>query len=171
MSTSFRTLLAAAIALACVACDQGTKHLAVGALRDKPAIEYLDRTVRLVYAENPGAWGSLGATWPTPLRQLVLVALPLAFVVFAGVQILRHREATRAEVVGLALLAGGGVGNLIDRIAHGYVVDFLWIGRGWLATNVFNVADVAIVAGALLLIVTARKPASKPSADDGPAPA
>jgi signal peptidase II len=59
-----------------------------------------------------------------------------------------------ATTVALSLIAGGGLSNLIDRIAHGgYVIDFLNIGLGGLRTGIFNIADVAIMVGAISLIV------------------
>lgn len=148
--------MAFGIALGCVACDQGTKQLAVAHLREKPPVEYLDRTVRLFYAENTGAWGSLGATWPEPLKLLVFVAAPLLVLAIAVYSLKKRTPSTR-ELVATALIVGGGLGNLIDRVAQGYVVDFLYVGRGWLHTNVFNVADVAVVAGALLFILRPQK--------------
>lgn len=158
MSTSSRRLwLVAAVALASAACDQGTKQLAVAALRGRAPIEYLDQTVRFVYAENTGAWGSLGASWPAPLKQALFVLLPIIYMLAAAAHVARRRDATRSEFVAVALLVGGGFGNIADRIAHGYVVDFLWVGRGWLSTNVFNVADLAIMAGVCLLLIAARR--------------
>lgn len=172
MTIAARRFLAAALALASVACDQATKRLAVEHLRGQPPVEFLDRTVRLVYAENAGAFGSLGASWPAPLRQAVFVAVPLLVLLAALVMLARRPQAALPEVAGLALLAGGGLGNLVDRVAHGYVVDFLWLGRGWLATNVFNVADVAIVAGVILLVLPpgGLKRASAPPPAGPPAP-
>ncbi len=151
-----RSILAALIAFGCVACDQGTKQLAVAKLRGQPPVEYLDRTVRFLYAENPGAWGSLGATWPKPVKLGVFIVLPLVVLAGAGWTVLRRPSSLR-ELVATALFVGGGIGNLIDRVAQGYVVDFMWLGRGVLATNVFNVADLAVVAGALMFLWGWRK--------------
>jgi signal peptidase II len=58
-----------------------------------------------------------------------------------------------AEVVATALIVGGGAGNLIDRLYLGYVRDFANLGLGRLRTGVFNVADLAIMAGFAVLIV------------------
>jgi signal peptidase II len=52
------------------------------------------------------------------------------------------------------MVIAGGIGNLIDRAVHGYVVDFLWVGiPNSIGTNIFNVADVAIMIGVITLIV------------------
>jgi signal peptidase II len=64
----------------------------------------------------------------------------------------------RVTAVALSLICGGGCGNLIDRIAHGgYVIDFLNVGVGGLRTGIFNIADMAIMAGALLMVLPSAK--------------
>jgi signal peptidase II len=68
------------------------------------------------------------------------------------------------QALGLALVAGGGLGNLVDRFRlRGYVIDFMNLGLGPVRTGVFNVADVAIVAGVILLVLPGRR---RPGARD-----
>jgi signal peptidase II len=68
------------------------------------------------------------------------------------------------RVVALALVAGGGISNLIDRLLYnGRVTDFLNVGIGSLRTGIFNVADMAIMAGALLLLWKLRAATSDPN--------
>jgi signal peptidase II len=83
------------------------------------------------------------------LVSLVLVVMLGATFPFAW------RGASRTQVVGLALITSGGLGNLIDRLLNeGAVVDFIVLGRdGLIHTGVFNVADVAILAGILLFLL------------------
>ncbi|HEX8522706.1 MAG TPA: signal peptidase II, partial [Tepidisphaeraceae bacterium] len=59
--------------------------------------------------------------------------------------------------VGLTLVAAGGVSNLADRIAHGSVIDFLNVGIGSLRTGIFNLADMAIMAGMAMLLLWAHR--------------
>jgi signal peptidase II len=63
-----------------------------------------------------------------------------------------HRGWVGVPLAGAALMWGGGASNLIDRAARGHVVDFLNIGVGSLRTGIFNVADVAVLLGALLIV-------------------
>ena len=66
------------------------------------------------------------------------------------------REKARGDVLALALVLGGAIGNILDRVRFGYVVDFLDLHFGdWHPFLVFNVADAAITVGVLLLIVRA----------------
>src|SRR6185437_669837 len=78
-----------------------------------------------------------------------------------------------ARFVALALVAGGGISNLIDRLLYdGRVTDFLNVGIGSLRTGIFNLADMAILAGALLLVLRMRGaaplPSTPPSVPRGP---
>ena len=104
-------------------------------------------TVRLQYHENPGAFLSVGASWSPELRAVVFQIGNGLFLVALG----RCRQPprwSRVESCGLALFLAGALSNLIDRIAVGSVIDFLNVGIGPLRTGIFNVADVAIMAGA-----------------------
>ena len=65
-----------------------------------------------------------------------------------------RRRWTGTELFGLGLVFAGGASNLADRIAHGSVIDFMNVGLGSLRTGIFNVADVAIMAGVLVLVLT-----------------
>ena len=136
-------------------------------------ISLLGDTLRLEYVENPGAFLGLGGTLPGEARHaLFVVAVGLAvalLVVFA-----LARAAGRASVphvVALALVCGGAVGNLIDRIVRdGRVVDFLNVGVGPLRSGIFNVADLALLAGAAILVWAGRAPDRVTPPRDAPPP-
>ena len=118
---------------------------------------------RLTYFENPGAFLGLGADLPAPLRFWAFTVV--AIVLLTGLAIYTWRSSTHASttiLVGASLLVAGGVGNLIDRIYNdGRVIDFMVVGIGWLRTGVFNVADMALMAGVGLTVLAAmERPAS-----------
>jgi signal peptidase II len=149
--------------LACVAllvgCDHATKLAAETSLRDHAALAVVPGVVDLSYTENHGvAFSALERlSLHPPAWALVLVALAMTGVVVAAW--LRRRGARWPEHVGFALLVAGALGNAIDRIARGHVVDFIHV-RFW---PVFNVADVLVVAGiAWLMLVHARLRRSVP---------
>lgn len=143
--------LAAALAVFLVVVDQWVKVLAVAGLKGYSAHSYLGGTVVVEYAENRGAFLSLGATLSEDARFWVFVcgvAFILAFCLYSMARSLSHTASSMA----FALVIAGGIGNLIDRIAQGYVVDYIHMGFGGVRTGVFNVADVAISAGLILLM-------------------
>jgi signal peptidase II len=149
-----RAIIVFLITLTCVGCDQATKLAATRHLQHGPAYSYAGDTVRLLYAENTGAFLSFGASLPEPVRQLTFTVLVGVFLVGLIAFLLLSRELTPFAVNCLSLVAAGGVSNLIDRIAYdGRVIDFLNVGIGPLRTGIFNLADMAITFGALFMLL------------------
>lgn len=135
-----------------IACDRVTKHYATSVLASAPDRSFLGDMIRLQYAENAGAFLSLGASLPPLLRTAIFTvgnALLLVALVVAAVRF-RWRG---AGLLGVALFVAGGASNLVDRIAYGTVVDFMNVGIGPLRTGIFNVADVAIMVGAGIMLL------------------
>lgn len=154
MARFIQIVVVAITLLSCVGCDQATKAVAKEYLPGNEVMSFARDTFRLQYAENKGAFLSIGSSLPEKVRGL-LFTVGIGAIVFGilgyllFVPVLPH-----ATTVALSIIAGGGLSNLIDRIAYGgYVVDFLNIGLGSLRTGIFNVADVAIMVGVISLIV------------------
>jgi signal peptidase II len=134
-----------------IGCDRLTKRLATDALAGAAPRSFLADTVRLEYAENRGGFLSLGEHLPAPVRQGVFVgATGLLLLLLAGAAVRLPRGGFTSA--GLALFLAGGVSNWADRLADGHVVDFIVLRAGPLHTGIFNVADVAITVGVILLI-------------------
>ena len=142
-----RPLVLAAVAGVVVALDQATKSLALEALADGPID--LVWTLRLNLSYNRGAAFGLGEG----LAPLLVAAGVALLVVLAGFS----RSLTgRLPTFALGLVLGGAAGNLVDRLVRGHdgaVVDFIDL-QWW---PVFNVADMAIVCGAVLLVLTSGR--------------
>jgi len=145
-----RLLLFIAI-LATIGCDRVTKHIASTTLADAPSRSFLADTFRLEYAENTGAFLSVGADWPRPVRTAVFGVGNTVLLAALTVVAVRRRW-PRMALLGVALFVAGGASNLLDRISYGMVIDFMNVGVGPLRTGIFNVADVAIMLGAGLLV-------------------
>jgi len=140
-----------ALAAAIVAVDQLTKWAVLGYFANRHPREEITGFFNLVLVYNKGAAFSLFAQaegWQTPL----LVAFALGAAAIVSTLIVRNPQ-KKLLCLGLALILGGAVGNLIDRLRFGQVVDFLdfhALGWHWPA---FNVADSGITIGAVLLIL------------------
>lgn len=149
----FRRLsLIAMIVFSTIGCDQATKIVARDTLKILGSISYLNNTIRLQYAENTGAFLSVGAALPANVRFMLFVLLAGFFLAILA-QKLFARNLSWVSSFGLALMFGGGTGNLIDRLAHGRVIDFLNIGVGDIRTGIFNIADVAVFVGLILIVL------------------
>ena len=148
-----RSLSIILITLSCTVIDQVSKFVAKQYLQPGDFYSYIGDTFRLQYAENSGAFLGLGATLPDPWRHLIFTVLVGIFLLALLIYLLRSNELTWFATVCLSLVCAGGLSNLIDRIAYdGRVVDFLNVGIGPLRTGIFNVADMAITFGALLML-------------------
>jgi competence protein ComEC len=145
--------LSVCILLGCVGCDQVTKSLAKGYLQNHPTVSMLGDTFRLQYAENPGAFLSLGASLPHEWRAVLFIVGGTLLVGAAALYAFLSARVGRLGVVALSLICAGGIGNLADRIRYdGRVVDFLNLGVGPVRTGIFNVADMALMLGVALLL-------------------
>jgi signal peptidase II len=146
---SVRLLLLVAIG-ATIGCDRVTKHVAATTLAEAPGRSFFADTIRLEYAENPGAFLSLGSDWPAPVRTAVFGVSNAVLLVAVAILAVRRRW-PKPALLGVALFVAGGASNLVDRIAYGSVIDFMNVGVGPLRTGIFNVADVAIMIGTGML--------------------
>ena len=153
--------MAAALAAAVVVIDQVSKSWALSALADKSIDLFWTLRLRLTF--NSGAAFSLGTGFPW-----VFVALGLVMLSVMAVMLFRT-ELPKWAAASLGLVAGGAIGNLVDRVFRdhdGAVVDFIDL-QWW---PVFNVADASIFVGVLLLILT-WKDADRSGGDPDPAAA
>lgn len=155
VSKATRYTLLIACLLFCVGCDQYTKKIAVEKLKSEPPITYFNNTLRMEYAENTGAFLSVGSRLSKPVRFFLLVIANAAFLIIVSGMLIFRWQMPLVQFIALSLLLAGGIGNLIDRVfLNGIVIDFLNIGFGPLRTGIFNVADMAITGGALLMLVS-----------------
>lgn len=139
--------------LTTVVLDRVTKLIATETLADQPGRSFLADTVRIAYVENTGGFLGLGSGLPPEVRTWIFtVATGLVLALLIGAAI-RYRW-TGSRMLGLSLFAAGGASNLVDRILQGSVVDFLNVGIGSLRTGVFNVADMAIMAGVAFFLAS-----------------
>ena len=152
---ALRPVLIVLLVLATIGCDQATKTIARARLADKGTVFVVDTVLVLRYVENEGAFLSLGVGLPRPLRTLAFIAFPLVALGIMTAYILRARNREWMTLAAFSFIVGGGMGNLIDRLFRdGRVSDFINLGIGQLRTGIFNVADLSILAGCILLVLS-----------------
>lgn len=144
-----------------IGCDQVSKNIVRKNLRYDEEIHLLKNHLTLTKVENTGAFLSLGSALPAPLKKLLLVLLPCLALGFALMIGLRQKQLSRLQVIGISCVAGGGIGNIFDRIRFGSVTDFLHVDFGIVQTGIFNLADVSVMTGAFLLLIDSIRPAKK----------
>lgn len=127
--------------------DQISKFYAVNYLKSLPSVNVIDHVLRFVYVENYGAAFGI-------LQNCKLLFIVITIVIMIICFYLYQKNKGKSNLLDIALICfiGGGIGNFIDRILHGYVVDFISLS---FFEPVFNFADIFISIGAVLIILYA----------------
>jgi signal peptidase II len=154
MSIAKRLVLLVSVLVCCAGCDRVSKTYAEARLSSTQPLSFLAGAVRLQLSHNEGAFLSLGASLPRSWRETIfrggvacILAGLLAYAVFFA-------SSSPWPVAGASLVFAGGASNLADRFLYdGYVVDFINVGIGPVRTGIFNLADVAITAGILMILI------------------
>ena len=131
-----------------VVLDQAVKYLVVAHIPAGGVVQLVPGVVHLTYVQNRGAAFSMleGGRW-------LFVAVFVLAIALVGVLVYKKLLRSRVELWCLAAILGGGLGNVIDRVLHGYVVDMFEVE--FMRFAVFNVADIFVTCGAAVLIVYA----------------
>lgn len=141
--------------IAFIAVDQLVKLLALVSLQTnsfKFGTSPLNLALEL--SLNPGAFLSLGAALPPQVKQLIFIVGVAVVVAWALGWSLSNWNQPLRKVLPLYAIALGGIANLIDRVFRdGHVVDYMVLNVGPTHTGVFNIADIAITAGAIYLMI------------------
>lgn len=142
------------VSLGVIIIDQVTKWLCVAFLKEAESVPLIRGFLHLTYVENRGAaFGSFSE------HRWVFMVFSTIAIVGVTVYLLKFCENDRLLRCSLALIIGGGIGNMIDRIASGYVVDF--IDFTLINFAVFNIADCFVTVGAVLLAISLLLPLFK----------
>lgn len=157
------------LALGWLIADQASKAWAASGALDRP-IEVVPGLLRLTLGYNSGALFGILAGLTGPWRMVLLLGLPSLAVALMVYLLWRSEAADGLARPALAVMLGGAVGNMVDRVVHGRVVDFIDVHAGfeplhsWLVGifgtsrwPTFNVADVGLSCGALLLVAASLR--------------
>jgi len=161
----FHFLIAALVVL----LDRASKWLVADRITLHDSLPVLPGFFRLTHVENRGAAFGLFSDSPSEWKVAALILFSLIALVVVSALLWKNSHAMTVTGVGLALIMGGALGNLWDRLLDGHVVDFLDFSLAGYHWPAFNVADSAIVVGAMLLVTEILF--SKPAEEKKPEPA
>jgi signal peptidase II len=152
------------IAISVIVLDRLAKLAVERKIPLHDGIQIIPGFFRLTHLENRGAAFGLFADSPSEWKVAILVLFSVIALVVVSTLLWKNSHSLSTTGVGLALILGGAIGNLWDRLASGHVTDFLLFYVGTYQWPAFNVADSAIVVGAGLLvyeIVFTKSPAQE----------
>lgn len=137
--------------------DRISKLIVRHNMEDFERMRFLYHHFTIERVENYGAFLSLGDSLEGVARAIVLNVLPLLVLVVGTGYILLKTEIEKRYLYGIILVLGGGFGNLYDRMVYGAVTDFMQIKIWIFQTGVFNIADMAIMAGMFIILLNSFK--------------
>jgi signal peptidase II len=146
-------LLVIGLGLAIVALDQWSKLWVDATMRLYESIPIVDGFFNLTYVRNKGAAFSLFADMPAEFRLPFLVGAAVLGVIAIFYFVYQTPRSDKVVLFACGFILGGAVGNLVDRVAYGSVIDFLDVYRGDWHWPAFNVADSFITTGVVLLLL------------------
>lgn len=161
----YQTILILLVITINVGCDQLSKNIVRNKISYDQEIDLLDRHLIITRVENTGAFLSLWNSLSGPVRWIALLLLPLSAIVIGMIYLFRKSSLPLPVLLGICCVTGGGLGNLYDRLVHGSVTDFLYMNLVVFHTGIFNLADVSITTGIIIILINVylQKPASPES--------
>ena len=148
-----RAILTVLIVLFNIGIDQLSKCIVRYSISDNETIPILKGTIVFIKAENIGAALGIGAGLPSMLKIFYLQLLPIFILLFLFRMIVTDKELPRLIIIGVAIAIGGAFGNILDRILYGSVTDFIQLHFGTYTSGIFNIADISVVIGLVLVII------------------
>ncbi len=135
-----------------IGCDQWSKDAVRKNVDYHEKIELIGDNFILTKVENTGAMLGMGRDLSPIIKLIVLKIFPVVLLLILLFRILKKENLNKVLVFAFACVIGGGIGNLIDRIAYGQVTDFLHFQWGFLKTGIFNMADVSVTMGVFIIL-------------------
>lgn len=148
-----KRILIITLVLLNIGCDQISKNVVRKNVEARERIELIGQNFILTKVENKGAMLGFGSELPSILKITLLQVLPVVVLLVLFFRVLQKTNMNKWLVFAFACVIGGGIGNLIDRIIYGQVTDFFYIDLGgYVKTGIFNMADVSVTMGVLLIL-------------------
>ncbi len=144
---NFNELIVALVAVITLWLDQATKHIVATHFLPGESRIVVPRLLKWTYEQNHhGAFGMFGS------NAVLLIGMALVVLVVFWVSFREASQRSRLVRVAFGMIVGGAIGNVVDRIHYGYVIDFIDFYRIW--PNIFNLADSCITVGVGLLLLS-----------------
>ena len=149
----YRSVFMFALIVINIGCDQVSKNIVRNKMSYDQEIDLLNKHLIITRVENTGAFLSLWNSLSGALRLVTLLLLPLSAIIFGLIYLFRKSNLPLPVLMGLCCVTGGGIGNLYDRFMHGSVTDFLYMNLVFFHTGIFNLADVSITTGIIIILI------------------
>lgn len=150
-----RTLFIALLIIFNIAIDQISKVIVRNTLTFREEVDVIGTYFQLIWVENKGAFLGMGSDMDPTLKLIFLLILPTLVLGYVIYYIIKTKELDRLSLIAFCCIAGGGIANVFDRIVFSQVTDFFFINLGGVfKTGIFNVADLSVTTGMIMLLLS-----------------
>ena len=154
----FRYILISTIVSVSIALDQFSKVWVRSNFENYSEKNLIGEIFTLIKVENTGAFLGMGSELSEIPRILLLIVLPVVVLISITIYTYIEKTLDKISIIGFSLIIGGGIANIFDRIVYGSVTDFLYINLGGvLKTGIFNIADLSVTTGMILILISSFK--------------
>ncbi|NNK39982.1 MAG: signal peptidase II [Winogradskyella sp.] len=164
-----RNLIIVSVIVLNIALDQISKVIVRSTIAYREVIEIIGDKFILTNVENTGAFLGMGSELSTTMKTIFLLILPVVVLGYVVYYIIKTKSLDKLSLIAFCCIVGGGIANVFDRIVYGSVTDFLFIDLGGVfRTGIFNIADLSVTTGMLILIyfsIFPKKNIEQPSND------
>ena len=158
MTKKFRYILISTIVSLSIAFDQFSKVWVRNNFENYSEKNLIGEFFTLIKVENTGAFLGMGSELSEIPRILLLIVLPVVVLISITVYTYIEKTLDKISIIGFSLIIGGGIANIFDRIVYGSVTDFLYINLGGVfKTGIFNIADLSVTTGMILILISSFK--------------
>ena len=158
MTKKFRYILISTIVSVSIALDQFSKVWVRSNFENYSEKNLIGEIFTLIKVENTGAFLGMGSELSEIPRILLLIVLPVVVLISITIYTYIEKTLDKISIIGFSLIIGGGIANIFDRIVYGSVTDFLYINlRGVFKTGIFNIADLSVTTGMILILISSFK--------------
>ena len=153
-----RNLLITTIVFLSIAIDQISKVWVRNNFESYVENSIIGDVFTLIKVENTGAFLGMGSELSEIPRVLLLILLPIIVLISITIYTYIDKSLDKISIIGFSLIIGGGIGNIFDRIVYGSVTDFLYLDFGGVfKTGIFNIADLSVTTGMILILISSFK--------------
>ncbi|TJY36930.1 signal peptidase II [Pontimicrobium aquaticum] len=145
------------LVIANIAVDQISKFWVRATVEAKSSSSIIGDYLTLRNVENDGAFLGMGGDLNPTLKLFVLLIIPSAVLLFVLYYMFKEKHMDKLSLTGFSCVVGGGIANVFDRFIYGSVTDFLFIDLGFVRTGIFNLADLSVTTGMILILWSSLK--------------
>ena len=140
------------LVIANITVDQISKFWVRAVVEPFSSSPIIGKYLTLRNVENDGAFLGMGGDLNPTIKLFVLLIIPAAVLLFVLYFMFKEKQMDKLSLIGFSCVVGGGIANVFDRFVYGSVTDFLFIDLGFVRTGIFNIADLSVTTGMVLIL-------------------